>query len=73
MKANSSRHLNEQMRGFAWQDGYAAISVSPSQIDVVRRYIEQQESHYGRRTFEHEYIAMLHKSGVQHASEYVLG
>src|SRR5208283_1193359 len=73
MKANSSRHLNEQMRGFAWQDGYAAISVSPSQMDVVRRYIEQQESHHGKRSFEDEYIAMLHKSGVQHSSEYVLG
>lgn len=61
------------MREFAWQDGYAAISVSPSQMDVVRRYIEQQESHHGKRSFEDEYIAMLDKSGVQHASEYVLG
>jgi REP element-mobilizing transposase RayT len=73
LKANSSRHLNEQASGFAWQDGYAAISVSPSQVDVVRRYIEQQESHHGRRTFEDEYITMLDKSGVQHSTEYVLG
>jgi len=72
LKANSSRHVNEQISGFAWQDGYAAISVSPSQVDVVRRYIEQQESHHGKRTFEDEYVAMLEKSGVQH-SAYVLG
>src|ERR1700757_2657740 len=26
LKANSSRHLNEEQSGFAWQDGYAAIS-----------------------------------------------
>lgn len=72
LKANSSRHLNEQMHGFVWQDGYAAISVSPSQVDVVKRYVEQQESHHSKRTFEDEYIAILEKSGVQH-SAYVLG
>ena len=72
LKANSSHHLNEHMGGFAWQDGYAAISVSPSQVDVVKKYIEQQESHHSKRTFDDEYIAMLEKSGVQH-SAYVLG
>lgn len=55
LKANSSRHLNEKERGFAWQDGYAAISVSPSQIDVVRKYIENQEQHHTTRNFESEY------------------
>jgi REP element-mobilizing transposase RayT len=73
LKANSSRHLNQQMRGFAWQDGYAAISVSPSHVEVVRRYIEQQELHHSKRSFDDEYIAMLDKSGVQHSAEYVLG
>ena len=73
LKANSSRHLNEPMGGLAWQDGYAAISVSPSRVDVVRRYIEQQERHHGKRTFEAEYTALLDKSGVQHSAEYVLG
>src|SRR5271165_4166560 len=27
LEANSSRHLNEPIGGFAWQDGYAAISI----------------------------------------------
>lgn len=73
LKANSSRHLNEQMGGFAWQDGYAAISVSPSQIEAVRKYIEQQEIHHHKRTFEDEYVAMLDKCGLPHSLEYVLG
>lgn len=73
LKANSSRHLNEQISTFAWQDGYAAISVSPSEVEAVRRYLEQQENHHGKRTFEDEYIAMLDKSGVQHSMDYVLG
>lgn len=73
LKANLSRHVNEQGNQFAWQDGYAAISVSPSQVEVVRRYVEQQESHHCKRTFEEEYVAMLDKSGVQHSGDYVLG
>jgi REP element-mobilizing transposase RayT len=73
LKANSSRHLNEQMSGFAWQDGYAAISVSPSQVEIVRKYIETQELHHSKRTFEEEYIAMLDKSGMEHSPDYVLG
>jgi putative transposase len=73
LKANSSRHLNERRRGFAWQDGYAAISVSPSQVNVVRKYIESQKEHHAKRSFESEYITILDKSGVPHSSEYTLG
>lgn len=73
LKANSSRHLNEKQRGFAWQDGYAAISVSPSQVESVRGYIETQETHHARRSFESEYVAMLDKSGMQRSPEYTLG
>ena len=73
LKANSSRHLNEKQRGFAWQDGYAAISVSPSQVEAVRRYIETQDEHHAKRSFESEYMAILDKSGMQHSAEYVFG
>ncbi len=64
LKANTSRWMNEIGHGFAWQDGYAAISVSPSQIPAVVRYIENQAEHHRDRSFEQEYIALLEKSGV---------
>lgn len=64
LKANSSRWMNEIGRGFAWQDGYAAISVSPSQIPAVVRYIEHQAEHHRSRSFEQEYVMLLQKSGV---------
>ena len=73
LKGNSSRHLNEKQRGFAWQDGYAAISVSPSQIQTVRRYIETQDAHHAKWSFESEYVAILDKSGVQRSAEYTFG
>ena len=73
LKANSSRHINEKQRGFAWQDGYAAISVSPSQTEAVRTYIEKQDRHHATRSFESEYVAMLDKSGIQRSEEYTFG
>jgi len=73
LKANSSRHINEKQRGFAWQDGYAAISVSPSQVENVRRYIGTQAEHHAKWGFEAEYVALLDKSGMQHSAAYVFG
>ena len=72
LKANSSRHLNEQEGGFAWQDGYGAISVSPSQLQRVVAYIEHQEEHHRSRTFEEEYVTILDRSGVQYDSAHLL-
>jgi putative transposase len=57
IKGASSRWVNENslMEGlFEWQDGYAAISVSPSNIQKVRNYIRNQESHHQTLSFHEE-------------------
>ena len=64
LKANSSRWMKEIGRTFAWQDGYTAISVSPSQIPKVVHYIQTQPEHHRKRTFEEEYTSLFVKSGV---------
>lgn len=56
LKANSSRRLNEKQRGSAWQDGYATIGVGPSQVDVMKGYID------GKRVFRY-YPSTLGKCG----------
>jgi len=71
LKSNSSRWMNEIGGGFAWQDGYAAISVSPSQILTVVRYIESQAEHHHQRSFEQEYEALLQRSGVAFDRNYL--
>jgi putative transposase len=73
LKANSSRWLGEQGINFAWQEGYAAFSVSASQLSSVRAYIQNQAAHHQRRNFEEEFIALLRKSGVAYDPKYVLG
>jgi hypothetical protein len=46
-------------RDFAWQEGYAAFSVSRSNVPQVADYIARQEAHHRTRTFEEEYQALL--------------
>ena len=64
LKSNSSRWLREEGRWFGWQEGYGAFSVSASNVDAVRRYIQNQPEHHRRRSFEDEFVALLAKSGV---------
>jgi len=73
LKANSSRFMKTQAPDFAWQDGYSAISVSPSQIGAVKTYIARQPEHHRSRTFDDEYLALLEKAGVKYESDFVLG
>ena len=48
------RAQNLSKRYFGWQDGFAAISVSPSQLNRVRQYIRNQEAHHKKLSFENE-------------------
>ena len=63
IKANSSCFIRTTSRLFAWQDGYAAVSVSPSQIGSVKAYIANQAEHHRVRRFEDEYLAPVKTLG----------
>jgi putative transposase len=73
IKANSSRWANEEGLGFAWQQGYGAFSVSSSIVPAVVRYIENQEAHHRKLTFHAEFLALLHKHGVEFDPRFVFG
>jgi putative transposase len=64
LKSNSSRWLRENGSWFGWQEGYGAFSVSASNVDAVRHYIQNQAEHHRRRSFEDEFVALLDKSGI---------
>jgi putative transposase len=73
IKSNSSRWANERGLTFAWQQGYAAFSVSASIIPAVVRYIENQEAHHKKMSFDDELVAMLRKHGVEYDPKFVFG
>jgi REP-associated tyrosine transposase len=76
IKTNSSRWVNESRKmasRFEWQAGYAAFSVSESQVAEVRRYIQTQEQHHARISFHDELIALLKKNRIEYDERYLLG
>jgi putative transposase len=70
IKSNSSKWAGSK---FAWQQGYAAFSVSASLVPAVTRYIANQEAHHKRMSFDQELIALLKKHGVEYDAKYVFG
>ncbi|MEY2532004.1 MAG: REP-associated tyrosine transposase [Verrucomicrobiota bacterium] len=72
-KSVSSALVHEEVGGsaFAWQEGYGAFTVSASQLENVRTYIQQQEEHHRTRTFREEYLTLLQRHGVEFDERYV--
>jgi putative transposase len=73
LKGNSSRWLTQNGSSFAWQEGYAAFSLSPSNKRAVISYIENQPRHHATRTFEDELVAILKKSQIDYDDRYIFG
>jgi len=73
LKKDSTNWVKESLdRKFAWQEGYAAFTVSPSATEAVRNYIANQEMHHGRHSFVDELKELLGKAGVAYDEKYLL-
>jgi REP element-mobilizing transposase RayT len=73
LKANSCRWMGEHGVDFWWQHGYGGFSVSASNVDRVRDYIQRQAEHHRKRSFEEEFIALLVGSGVSYDPKFMFG
>jgi putative transposase len=76
IKTNSSKWVHEnvpEMQSFAWQVGYAAFTVSKSNVGDVEAYIHNQEAHHAKVSFEDEFKAFLERHGIEYDKRYVLG
>jgi REP element-mobilizing transposase RayT len=73
VKAGSSEWVHDTVgkRLFGWQPGYFGVTVSPSHVERVKRYILNQEQHHRSKTFEEEYIEMLKLAGIEYDERYV--
>lgn len=68
IKGESSFWINKQKltkTKFEWQDEYFAVSVSESQVQTLRNYINGQEAHHKKTTFQYEYDEFIKKFGFQ--------
>ncbi|MFI4937058.1 MAG: IS200/IS605 family transposase [Candidatus Berkiellales bacterium] len=76
LKSKSSSWVHEsfpQHRYFAWQEGYASFSVSFSSYEAVKNYIENQEEHHKKFSFEEEFLLILKKHNMKFDDRFVLG
>jgi REP element-mobilizing transposase RayT len=73
LKKSSSVWVHDALgeKQFAWQEGYAAFTVSASALDAVRKYIANQEQHHRMKSFREELLEMLEKAGVDYNPDYL--
>ncbi len=74
IKSGSSGWIKEKfpsLQSFAWQEGFGAFSYSKSQAQKVVNYIINQPIHHQKKTFKHEYIALLNAFEVKFDSKYL--
>ena len=74
LKGGSSGWIKQNIagcRGFGWQDGYGAFTLSKSQESEVKDYIRNQREHHRVRTFQEEYRAFLHRHGILYNERYL--
>ena len=73
IKAGSSGFINDRrwvLGRFSWQEGFGAFSYAHSQLDAVIRYIQNQQEHHRRTTFQEEYLEFLKRFNVPHDERY---
>lgn len=63
--------LGNAYRGFAWQDGYGAFSVSHSLIPKTINYIANQAEHHKKMSFREEYINILRANEIVYDEQYL--
>lgn len=76
LKRDSSKWIKtkgQEFAAFAWQEGYGAFTIGESQVDVLTRYINNQEDHHKALSFQDEFREFLAKYRVEHDERLVWG
>ena len=74
LKSHSSKWIKTKgdlYERFYWQDGYAAFSVSPCDVDSVAAYIDNQKEHHTHTTFQDELRELLAKHQLDYDERYL--
>ncbi|MDZ4841192.1 MAG: IS200/IS605 family transposase [Hyphomicrobium aestuarii] len=74
VKSGSSRWLHDtfpELAAFAWQEGYSVFSVSKSQEDALKRYIQTQVEHHKSEDFKSELLRVLRDQRIEFDEKYV--
>ena len=62
---------NPLLSKFHWQSGYGVFSVSESNVEIVKKYILNQEEHHKISSFKDEFRSFLKKYNINYDENYV--
>ncbi len=73
LKKGSSVWFKEMAKSnlFQWQEGYAAITVSPSARSDVTDYIRNQAEHHRKKSFGDELIRILELAEIEYDPKFI--
>ena len=74
VKAKSSKYVNDHHltpHRFEWQEGYGAFSYGERELDMMYRYVQNQEEHHKVKSFHEEYIQLLTEYKIKYDIQYI--
>ena len=74
VKAKSSKYINDNSltpERFEWQEGYGVFSYRQNEVDMIYRYIQNQEVHHRTQAFRAEYLGLLKEFKVEYDEQYI--
>jgi len=74
VKGDSSEWINKErfVSGkFRWQEGYGAFSYKKSDVDMVVKYILNQQEHHRKKTFLEEYRELLKEFEINFEDQHI--
>ena len=71
LQSSSYRLQHQRPREQVWQRGYGSFSVSATNLAAVTKYIETQEEHHKKWSFQQEFLSLLKKHNVRFDAEHV--
>ena len=74
VKAKSSKYINDNKltkERFEWQVGYGVFSYRQRDVDMIFKYIQNQEEHHRVKTFRKEYAELLEEFNITYDEQYV--
>jgi REP element-mobilizing transposase RayT len=74
IKGGSSKWVHDafpEHRLFGWQVKYGVFGVSVSLLDKTIQYIQTQEEHHRKMTFQEEFLALLKKHRIAYDERYL--
>ena len=74
VKAKSSKYVNQNSLSndrFEWQKGFGVFSYGRSQLDMIYKYIQNQEVHHNKQSFKDEYLSLLKAFEIDFDETYI--